>query len=143
DPPGIGGRALGQVVQYPGVQCHQSSSFSRLSSKVMPSGSFLSSSLSWAPVICEPRPADTLIETSATGVAGPIPQPSSLPIRFSGEVGGLLSAIRGLPPPVAPPPKIPPPGTGTGCPPAGGSFTPGGVGVVPPPNRPPAPPGGG
>src|SRR5690606_12157084 len=100
---------------------------------------FLSSSLSWAPVA-----ADTLIETSATGVAGPMPQPSSLPIRFSGEVGGLLSAMRGLPPLDAPPPKIPPPpGTGVGCPPAGGSFTPSGVGVAPPPNRPPAPPVGG
>src|SRR5690606_118356 len=87
--------------------------------------------------------ADTLIETSATGVAGPIPHPSSLPIRFSGEVGGLLSAMRGLPPPDAPPPKSPPPaGTGIGCPLAGDSLTPGG-GVAPPLNRPPLPPGGG
>src|SRR5690606_16062497 len=83
DAPSIGVRTLGQDLQGAGSQGHQSSSFSRFSSKVMPSGSFLSSSLSCAPVAEE-----TLMDTSATLVAGPIPQPSILPIRFSGDVAG-------------------------------------------------------
>jgi hypothetical protein len=49
DAPRILGSALVRLLQDPGVECHQLSSFSRLSSKVMPSGSFLSSSLSCAP----------------------------------------------------------------------------------------------
>jgi hypothetical protein len=54
--------------------------------------------------------ADTLIETSATCVAGPIPHPSSLLKRFKGEVAGLFRLMRGFcVVPVPPPPKI---GTG-------------------------------
>ena len=70
------------------------------------------------------------METSATGVAGPMPQPSSLPIRLSGEVGGLESGIRGLVEFPAPP-KIPP---GVGELPVCGSCTPG-VGTVAPPHE--------
>ena len=94
---------------------------SRFSSKVMPSGSFLSSSLSCAPVA-----ADTLMDTSATLVAGPMPQPSILPIRFSGDVAGFDSAVRGLVVPPSPP-KMPPgvdSGVGAGEPPGVGSGTP-------------------
>lgn len=73
--------------------------------------------------------AVTLMDTSATCVAGPIPQPSSLPIRFRGEVGGLCSGMRGLLL-AAVPPKMPPPVPGgvPGCPPGVGSLTPGGCG---------------
>src|SRR6218665_3598732 len=68
----------------------------------MPSGSFLSSSLSCAPVAVE-----TLMDTSATFVAGPMPQPSILPIRLSGDVAGFDSGMRGLAGVPAPPAKRP------------------------------------
>src|SRR6218665_2410886 len=118
DAPCVGVRTLRQGVQCGSGQCHQSSSFSRFSSKVMPSGSFLSISLSCAPVAVE-----TLMDTSAAFVAGPMPQPSILPIRLSGDVAGFDSGMRGLA--VLPSPPKMPPGVGTG-------------GVPPsPPNNPP------
>src|SRR3546814_3131535 len=57
----------------------------------MPSGSFLSSSLS-----CAPFAAEIFMATSETFVAGPIPQPSSLPMRFNDDVAGALYGARGL-----------------------------------------------
>ena len=67
------------------------------------------------------------MDTSATLVAGPMPQPSILPIRFSGDVAGFDSGVRGLVVPPSPP-KMPP-GVGAGVeagePPGVGSDTPG------------------
>ena len=83
----------------------------------MPSGSFFRSSLSCAPVA-----AGTLIVTSLTGVAGPMPQCSSFPIKLSGEVAGLFSGVWLM---VRPPPKMPPAGgEGEGVKMAGGSAAP-------------------
>ena len=62
-----------------------------------------------------------LMATSATCVAGPMPQLSSFPIRLSDEVGGLLNGIRGL----AAPDEAPVPKIVDGCcpmPPATGSL---------------------
>src|SRR6218665_2858023 len=96
----------------------------------MPSGSFLSSSLSCAPVAVEPW-----MDTSATFVAGPMPQPSILPIRLSGDVAGFDSGMRGLA--VLPSPSKMPSGVGAGG--APGNMSPPGTGGVPPspPNDPP------
>src|SRR6218665_74407 len=130
DAPSVGVRTLRQGMQCGSGQCHQSSSFSRFSSKVMPSGSFLSSSLSCAPVAVE-----TLMDTSATFVTGPMPQPSILPIRLSGDVAGFDSGMRGLA--VLPSPSKMPSGVGAGG--APGNMSPPGTGGVPPspPNDPP------
>src|SRR5581483_4846421 len=134
--PGIGRRCGRQLKQLDTSKRHQLSSLSSDSSKVMPSGSFFSSSLSWAPVA-----AETLSATSLTGVAGPMPQPSSLPMRFRGEVAGFDNVVRRTLP--APPPKMPPPGCAGGAAGLAGASPPvpgaDGMGEAPPPNNPPIP----
>src|SRR6218665_1319749 len=130
DAPCVGVRTLRQGTQCGSGQGHQAASFSRFSPKVMPPGSFFSSSLSCASVVVE-----ILMDTSATFVAGPMPQPSILPIRLSGDVAGFDRGMRGLA--VLPsPPKMP---SGVGAGGAPGNMSPPGTGGVPPspPNDPP------